>query len=541
MAMSCVPYFSKMIHSSDIELTDLFCGCGGSTEGASNVGGVKVTYAMNHWPLAVQSHNTNHPDTHHDCADISETHPARYRKTTGLIGSPECTNHSLSKGVRRKNLNQQELFNTKGVDLGAIRSRATMWDIVRFAEVHRYEFCIVENVVEVRYWELYEPWIKAMHALGYNHKCVFLNSMHAHGHNISGFAPQSRDRIYIVFWKKGNKAPNLEIRPLAPCPKCGIKESFQSWKNGRIAGKYKTQYVYRCSCCNEIVTPFYYAAANAIDFSLPMVKIGEREKRGMKPLSEKTMQRIQYGMDKFGLKPMVIDQRNMSGSERARIRDAYEATLNSQTTGYSSYLFAPYLIDMAFTHSGEKRANSSTEAMSTQTTKVCTGLVSPFVLSDKKNSTPKGFDETLPTITTRANSMYVVSPSALLTMRGNRSFSHLTDPMGTQVAAGIQDWLVSKNAFLTPYHGTFQAATILDPTYTIPTKDSLSLIETHSKIAIEDCYFRMLQPSETALAQGFPRDYVILGNKEEKQKQIGNANPPPTMELLVQRCVESLL
>lgn len=497
------------IHSSDITLKDLFCGCGGSTSGAANVPGVRVKYAMNHWKLAIESHNTNHPDTHHDCADISETHPARYERTTGLIGSPECTNHTLAKGHKRKNLNQSELFQAKGIDLGAIRSRATMWDIVRFAEIHRYEFIITENVVEVRYWELFEPWLKAMHALGYVHRCVYLNAMFAHGPNISGFAPQSRDRIYIVFWKKGNKAPDLEIRPLAPCPKCGIKESFQSWKNGRISGKYKTQYVYRCSGCNEIVTPFYYAALNAIDLSLSSVRIGDREKLGKKPLSDNTRKRIQYGLEKFGLRPTLLDQRNSFGSEKARIRTADDSPVNTQSTGYSSYLFSPYLVDIAFTHSHSKRAYDGSGVWPTQTTNQSMGIVQ-------------------------------ISPSALLTMRGNKSFTHLTNPMGTQVAAGIQDWVVSSNPFLTPYHGNAQASHITEAASTIPTRDSLSMIETFNQPQIDDCYFRMLQPSETALAQGFPADYIILGNKEDRQKQIGNANPPPTMELLVARCAASL-
>lgn len=66
------------------------------------------------------------------------------------------------------------------------------------------------------------------------------------------------------------------------------------------------------------------------------------------------------------------------------------------------------------------------------------------------------------------------------------------------------------------------------------------MVETFNQPNIDDCFFRMLQPHETALAQGFPKDYIILGNKEDRQKQIGNANPPPTMELLVSRCVASL-
>jgi DNA (cytosine-5)-methyltransferase 1 len=100
------------------------------------------------------------------------------------------------------------------LDPAAERSRATMWDVCRFAEYHSYNAIIVENVVDARKWVMFDAWLTAMYALGYNHKCVYLNSMHCHP------TPQSRDRMYIVFWKKGNKAPMLDYTPLAYCYKC---------------------------------------------------------------------------------------------------------------------------------------------------------------------------------------------------------------------------------------------------------------------------------------------------------------------------------
>ncbi len=562
-----------IIQPSEITLTDMFCGCGGSSEGARNVGGTHVKYALNHWQKAIDSHNTNHPDTHHDCADISETHPARYNRTNGLIASPECTNHSLSAGKRRKNLNQGELFQNKAIDETAIRSRATMWDVPRFAEIHKYDFIVTENVVDVRMWVMFDAWLQAMHLLGYKHKCVYLNAMFAHGEGITGFAPQSRDRIYIVFWKKGNKAPDLEIRPKAPCKKCGEVEAVQSWKKGCLPyGKYKTQYVYRCSICADVVTPYYYAAINAIDLSLPMVKIRDRKT----PLSEKTMDRIKYGLNKYGLRPTVLDQRNQHGSLESRIRSAEEDPYNAQSTGFSSYLFAPYMFDMSHGHgTADRTKDMTTQPLMTQTTKQTMAMVAPGAMhfANRANAKPKTLNDPLPTVTTRANEMslagfmpihhgksqtneftdplptvstmrtssVLLTPSAMLTMRGDRNFSQMTDPLPTQVAAAIQNYIVAAQPFLQPYHGGSQQASLLtDVAPTIPTKDSVYMVETYQTIDPMDCYFRMIQPTETALAQGFPSQYVILGNKEDQQKQIGNANPPPTMELLVRRCVESL-
>ncbi|TPE43956.1 DNA cytosine methyltransferase [Pontibacter mangrovi] len=527
-----------------ITLTDMFCGCGGSSEGAASVNGVQVKLALNHWRLAVESHNTNHPDTDHDCADISETHPARYGRTDGLIASPECTNHSLAKGQRRKNLNQGDFFQQKMIDPGAVRSRATMWDVVRFAEVHRYEFIITENVVDVRDWELWTPWLKAMHALGYNHKCVYLNAMFAHGEGITGYAPQSRDRIYIVFWKKGNPAPDLDIRPKAPCSQCGITEAVQCFKPGASKkARYKLQYIYRCWQCASEVTPFYFGAINALDLTLPMVRIKDREEHGLRPLKAKTIARIEYGIKKYGLKPLLLDQRNASGGIAARIRSAADDVLNTQSTGFSSYMFSPFHFDITQANSKGDKTRGLLDVIHTQMTKAQTALVAPPGFMPVLHGTSKvqSFADPLGCVTAGGiNHSVLLSPAAVLTMRGARTLEDLSKPLPTQVAAGIQNWLVSSQPFITSNYSSNQASLATDALPTMVCKDMHALVETHGQVNVEDCYFRMLQPTETAKAQGFPDHYVILGNKEQRQKQIGNANPPPTMELLVQRCKASL-
>lgn len=221
------------IKNSYLTVTDQFCGAGGSSQGARKLsrkmgGGLEVKLAMNHWKLAVETHNTNFPEADHDCADIQAVDPRRYQSTDILITSPECTNHSLAKGVKRKYQQTNTLFGDLTIDPAAERSRATMWDVPRFAEYHKYNLIIVENVVEARQWVMWDAWLHAMHNLGYEHKCVYLNSMHALP------TPQSRDRMYVIFWRKGNMAPDLNFCPKAYCKSCGKEvESIQSWKNSK--------------------------------------------------------------------------------------------------------------------------------------------------------------------------------------------------------------------------------------------------------------------------------------------------------------------
>lgn len=113
---------------SYLTVTDQFCGAGGSSIGAV-AAGAELRMAMNHWPLAIETHNSNFPDAAHDCADMSAVNPRRYPSTDILITSPECTNHSLAKGKKRKTPPQLSMFGKAEIDPAEERSRATMWDV----------------------------------------------------------------------------------------------------------------------------------------------------------------------------------------------------------------------------------------------------------------------------------------------------------------------------------------------------------------------------------------------------------------------------
>src|SRR5690606_1120220 len=260
-----------------ITMSDFFCGAGGSSTGAVQVPGVRVELAANHWRLAVETHNTNHPDARHDIADLSQVDPRRYPKTDIAWLSPSCTNHSIAKGARRAT-QDSTLFGAP--DAAAERSRATMWDVVRFAEYHRYRYLLVENVVDAREWVLWPAWSSALTALGYEYRVVSRNSMHAQA--LGPAAPQSRDRLYVVAWRRGETAPDLNrwARPMADCPQHGRVRAIQAWRReGRTVGKYKSQYTWRCprvECRNIEVHPAVRPAADIIDWSLPVTRIADQ-------------------------------------------------------------------------------------------------------------------------------------------------------------------------------------------------------------------------------------------------------------------------
>ena len=479
-----------------ITLTDLFCGAGGSSTGAVQVPGVQVRVASNHWQLAVDTHEENHPDTGHVCADLSQIDPRYYPRTDILWASPECTNHSIAKGARKV---VPDLFNPIP-DEAQERSRATMWDVPRFTEVHRYSAVIVENVVDVARWHPYQAWLMAMDSLGYEHEVVFMNSMHAW--HLGDPAPQSRDRFYAIFWRKGNRRPDLQHiqRPPAHCEVHGQVEAIKAWKTGKRAGRYRQQYVFRCpevSCRGREVTPAWLPASSIIDWSDLGTRIGDRPR----PLAEKTMRRIQAGIDRYWSgqerDPLVVN--HVSGSDSTRSTSVREAAPTMVAGGLHASLLVPV-------EGREGKAPQSVgEPYRTQTTRNETGLLTPFIAE----------------------------------LRGGGSDARsVTRPLATVTASGNHHALIMRNNG-SRGDGGEMVTPASEPVRTVTTAGHQSLL-TGGTPSIEDASFRMLSPDEIKRAMAFPAEYRILGTKRDQVRMSGNAVTPPAARDLVAAVAASL-
>jgi DNA (cytosine-5)-methyltransferase 1 len=265
-----------------------------------------------------------------------------------------------------------------------------MYTPLEWAEHHDYQMVILENVVDIQYWRPLPGWLLSWKNLGYDYKFVHFNSMFAWP------TPQSRDRVYFVAWKQGNRRPDLRITPQAFCPACAKDvESIQSWKHGRKKwGKYghAGQYVYRCRDCAGEITPYYFAAATAIDWSRPIQRIGDRKK----PLKEKTLNRIASGLEKFAHEPFLIRLNHLHPQAIS-----VEAPWPTQTTYDDTALVAPppFLLD----HVAEYHPRSLNQPMST----IVGGgnhqslVISPaWLLSYYNHGQLSSIDDVVPTVTT---------------------------------------------------------------------------------------------------------------------------------------------
>ncbi|MFB7866972.1 DNA cytosine methyltransferase [Streptomyces sp. NPDC056069] len=458
-----------------ITFTDIFCGAGGSSTGLVSAG-YELKLAANHWQRAIETHAANHPDAEHICADVNNYDMRRLPATDILWASPICTEISPAGG-RKRTKGQLALMEYGSVpDAAWERTRATAYDVIRATEVHRYKAVLCENVVEFAVdWELFAWWRTGMEMLGYNSQVMSASSAHLGDDDGNDRAPQWRDRIYIVFTRKGIPLPDLKPRPRAWCTDCGEDvDAVQSWRNGRTIGKYKQQYDYRCPntrCRHALVEPYIRPAASVIDWSNTGTRIGDRDK----PLAAATMRRIRKGLEQYPQTRTVLTVNHSGHDGRAFPADG--APLPSRTVKIGEGLLVP---------SGGTWNTEPTHTGQPMRTRM---------------ANPKGFEA-------------LVASPFVVEYRRNGGAETVRHPLATVTAGGNHHGLVI------PYRNAAPKTTA-EPMLTLGTKDSAGLLDPAP--AVEDCYFRMVQPREQLLAQRFPTDYTVLGNKGEQTMQAGNA------------------
>jgi DNA (cytosine-5)-methyltransferase 1 len=572
-----------------LEATDLFCGAGGSSLGLEFVCCplcgrqlIKVTQALNHWDLAVQAHNENFPDADHDLHDVEIVPASRFRRTPLLWASPECVHHAYCRGK-------------KSEDESAERSRMTMNDVVRFTRHHRYDAVIVENVIEARLWEPFDAWFEEIESLGYEGQIVFFNSQFALP------TPQSRDRMYCVFWRKGLQRPALDFAPLSWCSHCDTTvRGLQWWKKASpgslrtepgkfMWGRYGQQYLYICPHCSQNVAPAVVGAKSIIDWSQPMATIGSRTR----PLAAKTRERIRTGLKRLSTSNPVTVQVGGHLFERPGYARVWSVEDPLRTVTGSQYMgvVVPKLEErtsVILRSGGQSAAPVDTrQPMGTITAHDRQlSLLAPPNGNGNENGKEtqmlvrvnrggdrraQQLEEPMPTVAGHGE-------MALVSFRNHGDMAPVELPAHTVTAGGYHHGVLvyngepgfvrsledaagtitgrDKQSLLVPYYGNGKGKTTDVPMGAITSKDREALVISEEEI--DDCLFRMLQWPELLAAQqmhvkpdGSPYQlkakrknkrgqFVELSN-ELRVKMIGNAVSSPVATMLGQAVVESLL
>lgn len=380
-----------------VEIADLFCGAGGTSTGAVEaieaMGYRARLTAINHWSVAIATHEANHPGARHLCTSLDNINPRELFREGGLDvlwASPECTHHSVARGG--KPINEQ--------------SRSTAWCVVRWAEALRPRVVLVENVPEFVGWgaigvngrpmksvrgRIFLAWVGALEAIGYRVEWRVLCAAD-YGD------PTSRRRLFVqavrgrrrVVWPKPTHGPR------AGAEAAGL----QVWRS---------------------------TGEHVIDWSIKGRSIYKRAR----PLSKNTLDRIMEGYAKF-CAPFVVAMEH-GGSVRS-LNDP----LNTITTakGGAHALVEPFVVKLRGTSASQKAASSRRVSEPLDTVSASGmhhALVEPFLIHTAHSGAgrrPMRIAEPLPTVTGNRGDIALVEPF-LVEYYGNGGAEPVSEPLNT--------------------------------------------------------------------------------------------------------------
>jgi DNA (cytosine-5)-methyltransferase 1 len=199
---------------SQLRIVDLFAGWGGFTEGIQQAGH-SVVWAANHWVMAVEAHEANHPDVTHVCQDLHHANWRLLPEYDVLVAAPACQGHSMASQPKRRAYHDH--------------LRATAWVVTEAAAITRPKAIIVENVPSFMRWGtedrpgiLYQRWKQIFEDLGYDVNEYIVDAT-LHG------VPQRRKRLFVI----ATMRPGFEYKPLQPPKREPSVRQIIDWKAGR--------------------------------------------------------------------------------------------------------------------------------------------------------------------------------------------------------------------------------------------------------------------------------------------------------------------
>lgn len=543
-------------------IVDNFAGGGGASTGIEEATGFSVDIAINHDPKAIAMHKANHPNTKHYCEDVWQIDPVQACNghPVGLAWfSPDCKHFSKAKGGKPKDKN----------------IRGLAWVACRWAGLVRPRVIMLENVEEFKTWgplnrrhhpikdkqgKTFEKFVQQLNDLGYE---VEFKELVAADYG----APTMRKRFFMIARYDG--------RPIVwPEPTHGPVDSEEV-----KAGLLKP----------------YVGAYTQIDFSRPCPSIFDTSEeikkkygiRAVRPLAQKTMDRIARGLKKFvldnpepfivpigygerkGQAPRVHDvkqplptivgsgkhylcepymkQIGQTGFPKDRSKDVREP-LTTIVRKNEHCLISPTLIQYhSETAQGEVRGQTIKDPIMTVDGSNRYGLVTSF-LHKYYDGGYKGAGESmenpLPTITAWDHNSVVTAN--LIQMNNHCDGKDIRQPLPT-ITAG-DGHFGEVRAFLIKYYGQGTGQDIQEPLDTVTSRDRFGLVTIEGEdYQIVDIGLRMLEPRELYGCQGFPDDYIIDHDytgktypRTEQVKRCGNSVSPMIPNALVRANLREL-
>lgn len=342
-----------MIAHGEHTSVHFFSGGCGDMRGFTDAG-FRSLYAANHHKASVRTAEINWPGIRVHPADLQNVDMRCVPRARVLVGSPICTEASPNSG--KAAFRAPVELDAAGRPTAAASgrdwpmTRITMWEPVRYAEVHQPWVYCWENVPEFGYGPLFAAWLHVWDVLGKGYVPVVasVNAAHLKAGD-GGPLPQSRDRLVGAFVRKdiadAYGLPDLNPTCDAVCDRCGPVEGVQHWKSDpplRV-GSYgrRRQYVYVCPDCRTEVDPVVRGIGDVLE-DVPGEPLGLGYYRGRQRTrrthyKQGTRDRVAIGLERYRGAPFVVTLRNHCDASSL---DEPIGTLSAQGGGHH-YLARP--------------------------------------------------------------------------------------------------------------------------------------------------------------------------------------------------------
>lgn len=582
---------SSLCSSREI-IVDNFAGGGGASTGIEMATGRSVDIAINHDPEAIRMHKMNHPNTEHYCESVFDVDPVkacRGRRVALVWLSPDCKHFSKAKGGTPV---EKEI-------------RGLAWVTLRWAARVRPRVIMLENVEEFQTWgplrAKRDPETGRVLVLDFAKKIDKNQQKRGRTRvaepgeivpfNLQVMEPDPRRKgtTFKKFVKALEKIGyTVEFRILRAAdfgaPTMRKRLFIQARCDGRpIVWPEPTHGPINSEAVKAGLQQPYVGAYTQIDFSRPCPSIFDsseeiKEKygvRAIRPLADKTMERIARGLQKFVLDsqdPFIV-QCNHGGDRKPQDINEPMPTI----TGKNGFgVVEPYMVQIGQTGFSDDRSKDVRDPLATIVTKnehcliaptliqyhsetmksevrgqdlekpIMTldgsnryGLVSAFISKFRGTNTGDKIDNPLSTITA-GGKHNAVCAAYIMQQQGQSVGTDITNPLNT-ITAGGMGHMHEVRAFLIKYYGDGVGQDINNPLDTVTTRDRFGLVKIEGiDYAIVDIGLRMLEPKELYGCQGFPSDYIIDRDhtgksypRSEQVKRCGNAVCPPIPAALV--------
>lgn len=497
----------KSNHIEELPLflwVDLFCGCGGVTEGYTQNENNFIIACVNHDPFAIKSHHANHPKCIHYTEDIREwtviwkiqslveqlktEFPNAY---IGLHASLECTHFSKAKGGLARDADSRTLA-------------SHLFKYLCFNP----DYVTIENVQEFLSWGPvddsgkpihklktidYKKWVLKFKILGYDYQYRVLNAA-----DFGAFT--SRKRYFGIF--------ALDQLPISfPKPTHVSKKKQHLYPDLKL----------------------HNAVKEKLNFQNEGKSIFGLTQRG-KEYSTATFWRVYHGFVKFHKEGCFTIRYN--GGNLKEKSKSVNAPLGTILTNNTHSLVQPVFLTSYYGQSKNGNGvHSLDEPCNTLTTKDRFAI--HFIQYAYGNSCYSSIEEPAQTITVNPKHE-LITTKWLFDTQFNRVGNSIHKPCPTIIARQDKKplYMASANNYSAvdhsiPKQNDNEVKTLLR-----------SFMRTHG---ISDIKIRPLEVEELLKIQGFPEDYNLKGGKTRAKKYIGNSVCPPMAKAISKALLESVI